>query len=318
MKNCLIPFLLCLQLLQSIPSRAQHPGVPAPKKSRLHFSLFSGYQREDFRWSIAGNTSGSNPNIYSELIWKKLAGPLAGIEGEWNVWKSFSIRSAYSRLFIVSGNVTDMDYQGDNRTNRVYYGAFDSNKGSSASWRTTLEYKMDINSSFSIIPGLGYALHTQSLFLLSDAITIGNNTLKSSYATTYKGATVGIRAIMALGRFFSLEPSLFYDQVKFRGRADWNLISTFQHPLSFEDLADGYNIEAGLKGSYLCNDYFSLFLSANYLYGNTGNGTDRLYQTDGQEPLTQFNGAIRHFWGLRAGLKLNIPCIISGQSKTNN
>ncbi|HWK05744.1 MAG TPA: hypothetical protein VNS58_19020 [Puia sp.] len=320
MKSCLITFLLCAQLLQSRSSRAQSPGgsahYPAPEKSRLHFSLLSGYQHENFRWSIAGNTSGTNPNIYSELIWKNLAGPLAGIEGEWNCWKSFSIRSAYSRLFIVSGAVTDMDYQGDNRTNRVYNGAFDSNKGSSSSWRTTLEYKIEAGPSLSLIPGLGYALHTQSLFLLSDA-TVGNNTLHSTYATTYKGATLAIRAVLALDNFFSLEPSLFYDQVHFRGRADWNLIPTFQHPLSFEDIANGYNIEAGLKGSYLCNDHFSLFLSGNYLYGNTGKGTDRLYQTNGQEPLTQFNGAIRHFWGLRAGLKLNISCIFNGQSETN-
>ncbi|HEX9511328.1 MAG TPA: hypothetical protein VF939_12650 [Puia sp.] len=316
MKKCLLILLLsselvCGQTGHSSPS-------PGYKKSKLHFSLFSGYQQEDYRWSIAGNTGGTNPNIYSELIWKKLAGPLAGIEGEWNCWKSFSIRSAYSRLFIVSGNVTDMDYQGDDRTNRVYYGAFNSNKGHSSSWRTTLEYKIDCTPSFSIIPGLGYALNTQSLFLLSDAAAVGNNKLRSTYATTYKGATLGIRAIMALGGFFSLEPSLFYDQVKFQGKADWNLIAAFQHPLSFEDIANGYNIEAGLKGSYAWNDHFSLFLSANYLYGNTGKGTDRLYQTSGQEPLTQFNGAIRHFWGLRAGLKLNIPCIINGQSKINN
>ncbi|HTI10075.1 MAG TPA: hypothetical protein VL832_16015 [Puia sp.] len=304
MKRCLLALLLWSGYLHG-----------QTDKSRLHFSLLSGYQHEDFRWSIAGDINGNNPNIYSELIWKQLAGPIAGIEGEWNFWKSFSLRSSYSRLFIVSGKVTDMDYQGDNRTSRSYYGAFDSNKGNSAAWRTTLDYKIDLTPSLSIVPSLGYVLHTQSLFLLSDDASLGSNKLRSTYATTFKGGTLGVRAIIAVGKRGAIEPSLLYDQVKFRGKADWNLIPTFSHPLSFEDDANGYNIEGGLKGSYTCSRFFDLFLSANYLYGNTGKGTDRLYLTNGQQPLTQFNGALRHFWGIHAGLKWNIPCIKNGQSQ---
>lgn len=290
----------------------------APSKSHLHFSLLSGYQHEDFRWSIAGNVSGNNPNILSELIWKQLTGPVAGIEGEWNFWKSFSVRSAYSRLFISSGKVTDMDYQGDNRTQRSYYGAFDANNGNSVSWRTTLDYKIDLTPSFSLLPALGYVLHSQSLFLLSDDPSLGSNKLRSTYATTFKGATLGVRAVIAVSKRVSFQPSILYDQVKYHGKANWNLIPTFNHPLSFEDEANGYNIEGGLKGSYACNNYIDLFLSANYLYGNTGKGTDRLYETNGQQPVTQFNGAIRHFWGIKAGLKWNIPCIKSGQSQKIN
>ena len=211
-----------------------------------------------------------------------------------------------------------MDYQGDNRTNRVYNGAFESNKGNTADWRTTLEYKWELNPSFSLVPGLGYTLHSQSLFLLSDAAYLGSAKLSSTYATTYKGVTVGARSTIVVAGPWSLEPSLFYDQVKFHGRADWNLISTFQHPLSFEDRANGYNIEAGLKGYYAWNRQGAFFLSVNYFYSNTGNGTDKLYQTNGQIPLTQFNGAIRHFWTIRAGLKLNIPCIKNGQFRKNS
>lgn len=278
---------------------------PAPA-SRLHFSLLSGYQHEDFRWSIAGDINGNNPNIYSELIWKQLTGPVAGIEGEWNFWRSFSLRSAFSKLFIVSGKVTDSDYQGDNRTNQSYYGAFNANKGGSISWRTTLEYAIAINPSFSLVPDVGYVLHTQSLYLLSDDAALGNNKLKSTYATTYKGATLGVRAALAICNKWTIEPSLRYDLVAFRGKADWNLITTFSHPLSFEDVTNGYNLEGGLKGSYACNNTIGLFLSADYAYGHMGKGTDRLYLTSGQQPLTQFNEAIRHWWGIRAGLQWSL------------
>jgi len=304
MKRCLLILLLYSSLLRG-------------QTDRLHFSLLSGYQQENFRWSIAGNSSGNNPNIYSELIWRQLAGPLAGVEGEWNFWRSFRVRSVFSRLFIVSGKVTDSDYQGDDRTSRSYYGAFDSNKGSTVSWRTSLEYKIQLSPSVSLSPDIGYVLHTQSLFLLSDDASLGNNKLRSTYATVYKGATIGLRAAFALAKDFFIEPSLLYDQIAYRGKADWNLIPTFNHPLSFEDIANGYDIEAGVKGSFAWNDHCAVFLAGNYFYGNTGKGTDRLYQTNGQEPLTQFNGAVRHFWGIKAGLKVDISCIINGQSRVN-
>src|SRR6266567_1552270 len=90
-------------------------SVAANAQERLHFSLSTGYQSENFRWSIAGSVEGTNPNILSELKWKNLAGPTVAASGDWNFWKSFTLRSAFSRLFIVSGSVTDMDYRGDNR-----------------------------------------------------------------------------------------------------------------------------------------------------------------------------------------------------------
>jgi hypothetical protein len=307
MKRYFLILLVYSSLLhgQTGPSPEQ-AGHSDPKKHPLRLSLLSGYQQENFRWSIAGNSSGNNPTIYSELIWKQLSGPLAGVEGEWNFWRSFSIRSAFSRLFIVSGKVTDMDYQGDNRTDRSYYGAFDSNKGNTLSWRTSLEYKILLTPSISLSPDIGYVLHTQSLFLLSDDASLGNNKLRSTYATVYKGVTIGLRAAFTLKKKFSIEPSLLYDQVKYRGKADWNLIPSFDHPLSFEDIANGYDLEAALKGGYAWNDHCSLFLSGNYFYGNMGKGTDRLYQTNGQQPLTQFNGALRHFWGIRLGISLSL------------
>lgn len=305
MKNCLLLLLLSSSLLhaQTVPS----PIHKDPQKYRFRFSVLSGYQQENFSWSIAGNSSGTNPNIYSELIWKNLSGPLAGAELEFNIWRSFWIRSSISRLFIVSGKVTDMDYQGDNRTNRSYYGAFDSDKGNSFSWRTTLEYKIPLTASISLSPAIGYVYHIQSLYLLSDNAGLGNNKLRSTYATNYEGATIGARAAFILTKKFSLEPSLYYDQIKYHGKADWNLITTFEHPLSFEDIANGYDIKTGIKANYSWKDYCSFFLAGNYFYSNTGTGTDRLYQTNGQQPLTQFNGATRHFWAIKAGISLSLP-----------
>jgi len=291
--------LILLLLIISYSARAQ----------KASFALSSGYQSEDFRWSIAGNTQGTDPNVYSELKWMNLAGAVLGVQADWNFWKAFHVRSSYSRLFISSGSVTDMDYQGNNRTDRTYNGAFDANKGMTFSWRTTLEDDIWSSKLFTLTVLLGYALHKQSLFVLSSDSTGAAAGLHSTYDTKYEGLVAGVRGKILMGKSFSLEGSFLYDMVSYRGRADWNLISTFQHPLSFEDNANGFNLEGGLRLSYGLKTEqgpgrWVLFLSGNILHGETNNGTDWLYLQNGQKVPTRFNGAVRDYVRAGAGVKL--------------
>jgi len=273
---------------------------PADAQERLKFSLTTGYQSEDFRWSIAGNVQGTDPNILSELKWKNLSGPTVGVSAGWNFWKSFSLRSGFSQLFIVSGSVTDADYQGDDRTNRSYYGEFDAKKGSCFSWRTTLEYAFHLDK-VTLIPLAGFALHRQSLHITDQSGT--NPDLNSTYSTRYLGGVAGLRAEVPLSDHFTIEGGVLCDIVHYRGRANWNLISTFRHPLSFQDDANGYNLEGNLKLGYTLNKW-TFFLSGNVLHGKTGKGTDMLYLQNGQDVPTQFNEAVRDY--IRAGIGASV------------
>jgi hypothetical protein len=155
---------------------------------------------------------------------------------------------------------------------------------------------------------LGYALHKQSLFVLSSDSTGAAAGLHSTYDTKYEGLVAGVRGKILIGKSFSLEGSFLYDMVSYRGRADWNLISTFQHPLSFQDNANGFNLEGGLRLSYGLKarqgpGKWVLFLSGDILHGETNNGTDWLYLQNGQKVPTQFNGAVRDYIRAGAGVK---------------
>lgn len=269
-------------------------------QERLKLSLSTGYQSEDFRWSIAGNEQGTDPNILSELKWKSLSGPAVGVSAGWNFWGSFTLRSEFSNMFIVSGSVTDADYQGDNRTNRSYFGQFDAKKGSGYSWRTTLEYAFQLEK-VTLIPQAGFALHRQSLHITDKSGT--NPDLNSTYSTRYLGGVVGVRAEVPLSDDFALEGGLLCDIVHYRGQANWNLISTFRHPLSFQDDASGYNLEGHLKLCYTL-DKWTFFLSGNILHGKTGKGTDMLYLQNGQNVPTQFNEAVRDY--IRGGIGASV------------
>jgi hypothetical protein len=273
---------------------------PADAQEHLKFSLATGYQSEDFHWSIAGNAQGTDPNILSELKWKHLSGPVAGASAEWNFWKSLSLRSEFSNMFIVSGSVTDIDYRKDNRIDTAYYGAFDAKKGSSFSWRTTLEYAFHLDK-VTLIPLAGFSLHRQSLHITDQSGA--NPGLNSTYATRYLGGVAGLRVEVLLSDHFTVEGGLLCDIVHYRGQADWNLITDFRHPLSFQDDANGYSLEGNLKLGYKF-DKWTFFLSGNILHGKTGKGTDILYRQNGQTPVTQFNEAVRDY--VRGGIGASV------------
>ena len=61
----------------------EDPGAPLIER-KLQLSFSTGHQQEDFHWSIAGNTSGQNPNVLSELKWKNVSGEDFSAAMRWN------------------------------------------------------------------------------------------------------------------------------------------------------------------------------------------------------------------------------------------
>ncbi len=81
-------------------------------------------------WSIAGNLEGTNPNIKSELKWTELVVADFAIASRFKFTPSFSIEAGGSFGKTLSGNVSDIDYLGDNRTNPSYQLHIKNKKGS--------------------------------------------------------------------------------------------------------------------------------------------------------------------------------------------
>lgn len=73
-------------------------------------SLTAVQQHDDFKWSIAGDLNGQNPNILSEVSWKNLRSMGFRTEIEIPFKKMFFIKANFSQLYIVSGTATDIDY----------------------------------------------------------------------------------------------------------------------------------------------------------------------------------------------------------------
>ena len=78
--------------------------------------LVGGYRLDDLDWSIAGNLNGTNPNIVSELTWSDLESYQLKLGGKGTIDRVFYLRGSAAFGWVLSGDVQDSDYNGDDRT----------------------------------------------------------------------------------------------------------------------------------------------------------------------------------------------------------
>lgn len=265
------------------------------------FEFSSGYQQENFDWSIAGNSLGENPNIYSELKWKQIAGPSLDGYIHWNVCGSFTLTTSYRISFITTGNVSDFDYLGDNRTENVYKGCFHGGKGNLQGYNIKAGYQIACSQVFELRPAVGYVVNWQRLHI-SDA----TKDVQSTYFTNWRGFSITLSAVFRLSDKMEIIDDFSVQQLKFRAKANWNLVNTFQHPLSFEDFANGAGLSNEFKFTYLVKPIISLHIAANYYYQRTAKGIDRLYLANGATAMTQFNGAKRQGFVVSSGVRITL------------
>jgi hypothetical protein len=288
----------CLALLISLCTQFSF----AQNAERIQVDFGSGYQQENFHWSIAGNIQGQNPNVYSELKWRDLKGTVLSAHLNANIWNNLFITGGYFRSNIHSGKVNDTDYGADNRTNPVYNQNFEDNKGYSDRWNAGLAWQFFKQNTVSVRPELGYTQSRQDLYLSDENGQY--STLNSSYAAQWKGPYVKLNANWHIIPRLKLNADVQYTQATYDAKADWNLITQFQHPVSYTHTANGYGLDANANIAYHITTFLSVYIGGGYFNRQTGKGTDRLYLSNGQTDNTQMNGAFSNGYKLTGGLSL--------------
>ncbi len=270
-----------------------------PGQDRVQVQVMGGYQQENLRWSIAGNSSGRNPNVYSELKWHAVGGLSSGVTLSWEVWRKLIVLAEGSRMFTSSGTVSDTDYGGDDRTDPVYARSFESHKGYAYANFLGLGYRFVIGSRLRLTPAVGYEWSGQRLSIEETA-----ELLNSHYRTWWKGLVVRGSGELRLDGKWGLLFSGAYHQANYRADADWNLIRAFSHPVSFSHRADGYGLEGKLGVKYTVGKHVAVVVAGDYFNWRTGKGVDELYLTSGQTSQTQLNEVVMTGFGVNAGVVL--------------
>lgn len=269
----------------------------------LFIQPYVKYRQENLRWSIAGDVKGQNPNIYSELKWKKIRGPQIGALIHKGLSEALSVQFDISYMAAVTGRVTDADYREDNRQGNFYYEKLRADKGYTLLFQARLQYRLYARPGISIIPFLGYINKYQHLYMLDNDIPlVEGKKLESTYNPNWNGASLGsvfLFDVKKLDILFELEGHL----TTYYAEANWNLREEFTHPVSFKHRATGKGVTARLYLEYPVGHNLYAVLNTDASYLKTGEGTDKTYYQSGVQALTQLNAVINTSFGIGGGLK---------------
>ncbi|WP_421876654.1 hypothetical protein [Marinoscillum sp.] len=263
---------------------------------KADISLEAVTSMESLSWSIAGNLNGENPNIYSELNWQGVSGIGLKTDGHLSIHRRFRIGLKAGMIWFVAGEVTDTDYQQDNRTNQVFYAREQANDGFSRLIAPMLICQTVDRVRFRLSAGLGYQWISKKFYLLNE-----HTGLHSSYRAAWMGMSGHISAQYQAGPI-SVRVTTEYIQVAYDARANWNLIDEFEHPVSFRHEAKGFVWSNEVATSYPIKSNFHLKASVIHTYSSTGKGIDTLYKTDGSKPQTRLNDVTNQVFNISVGV----------------
>lgn len=261
----------------------------------LELEIDSGYRVDQFDWNIAGDLSGSNPNVLSELTWKDLEILQLDIRVSKTINRIY-LRGAFGYGIIIDGVNQDSDFNGDDRT--LEYSRSNNMADNGSVWDATLGagYTAWIlkagDGRISITPLLGVSFHKQNLKITDGFQTIPPtgpfSGLDSSYSALWigpwLGADIGYRA-----ERLNLYTSFEFHAAAYRAEADWNLRPDFQHPKSFEHSADALGVVVRLGGDYDLSRNWSITAGIEHQDWRAFDGTDRTFLSNGTVSDTRLN-----------------------------
>lgn len=293
-------------LLLTLAAASVTPLVQA--REAHDFGVKSGYRTDDLNWTIAGDLSGANPNILSELTYESQKIPQVAVFGKKYLDSGWYLEGDARYGVVLNGESRDSDYFGDNRSNEFSRShadiagdnIFDVSLGLGFQiYGRKFQNLWGRQASLAVIPVAGYSIYQQNIKVTNGVQLIDTVDgtsgpfpgLNSTYKAKWNGPWAGLRVEYDKDMHYGAWASAKYYKVNYEGEANWNLRSDFQHPKSFEHIANGtgLSVEAGVR--FRVSKNFTLGLEITYARFNTGSGIDRTFFASGNHVETQFNGA---------------------------
>lgn len=289
------------------PAAPHNPdGKPVPLYQKISdavdatVSLSAGLRLDEFQWSIAGNSSGTNPKILSELEWDEVSSYQLTLAGRLEIKRRFYCRGHGNVAWIESGSLRDSDYDGDGRTLEYSRSISETNGDELYDIVAGVGYPFHFKEDrFFLAPMLGISYHAQNFRItngeqvISDAShtpALGplDNRLNSTYSARWFGPWAGCDVRYLMETSYRAVPRIIWDLSlmlhflnDYSAEADWNLRGDLDHPKSFEHEADGDGISLTAKCQIPLNQRFGIHLMATYASWSTDGGKATVYRTSG-------------------------------------
>ena len=275
------------------------------KAPKLTITPVIGWNQEKLDWNIAGDEHGKNPNILSELKWRKLRGPEIGLSSTVALSPVLHAEVSFRHFWISQGTVNDTDYASDNRAVKTADDDFRADKGHSTSLRAEVFYAIRTTQKFAFAVHTGYFGRYQTLYMLDGAQPlVEGKELKSTYKPRWHGLILGLKTDYRTDHWnFLLDVSGLYFP-RYSANANWNLQEEFSQPISFTHKAKGLGWETNFRLERRVTKTIFPFLQFAYTGLNTGTGTDQLFKANGTNTISQLNAV--HSSSFRMGLGTRI------------
>lgn len=278
---------------------------------KFDLSIDSGYRMDELDWNQAG--PGGSPNVLSELEWSDLEIYQVGAKAAVNMHNdAFRFGGTY-RLSVNYGTITagdnrDSDYAGDDRT--LEFSRSLNDAGDGEVWDLSTAVGLILfpkNNRIRIYPLLGYSFHEQNL-----ALTGGNqiipptgpfDNLDSTYDSEWKGFWTGIDVEFFPTSIMTLFAGIEFHAADYDAKANWNLRTDLQHPVSFtneSDDATGFIVDGGMQ--IKLSDAVLFNAGVEYKKFEAEEGTHTKYFTDGTTSAVRLNEVNWESYSIMAGL----------------
>ena len=311
----------------STPPASLSEPSPSGKGLRTSFKRFfdtwesevtitAGPRRDDLDWSIAGNGTGTHPNVLSELEWSDVESYQVTLANRSIVSKRIYLRGAFSYAGIQEGTVRDSDYTYDGRT--AEWSRSISQTNGDELWDVTAGggYAFFLlDGRLLVAPLLGLSYHKQNLRITNGMQVISQDNpfssslqdnpppvgpltsaLNSTYFGRWMGPWIGCdlryqtqkrnpdALVMSFGLSFELHLADYY------GEGNWNLRGDLAHPKSFEHDADGIGLCLSAEWRIAVARHWDVTFTASHQEWSTDSGTDRKFLSEGGSTVTRLNG----------------------------
>ena len=271
-------------------------------------------------WDIASDSTGTRtPNVLSELshLDLEMNELEVNLEVHFNqgLLNSWLLESRLRYGNVAHGQTQDSDYLGDNRTEE-FSRSLSTNTGDyAADYSFALGYHVPLGLGLNIKGWFGYGKHEQFI-RIEDAVQVletANMTpslgplegLNTTYQATWEGAWLGLEASVQMGAW-QLSWRGEHHNVNYYAEANWNLRDSFEHPRSFEHIAEGQGNVIDLGVSYWLTlkrqAKISLDLVVRTQWWQASNGVDRVFFNTGSVVTTRFNEVDWESDSLRIGV----------------
>ena len=282
------------------------------------FGVGVGYRADKLDWNIAGDLSGANPNVLSELTWSGLGAYMLDLDARFLVYDRFYFRGRYGTGAIVKGRNQDSDYLGDDRSQEFSRTNNDADAGRITQYSLAAGYQLSPNGGRTkIIPQVGYAQLDQDLRMRNGFQTLDPlglfggvgpfSGLDSKYDAEWKGPFVGVELEHQADPRLTLYGSAQYHQVDYRGTGDFNLRQDLAHPVSFLHEADASGVTLSLGGRYALTERLRLNGRFDYQRWRADPGLDHTFFADGSTASTRLNEVNSDSRGVFLGVEYQTP-----------